>query len=176
MSGFRKRHSTETLLMKIRDDIVGAMNKGEVTLATFLDYSKAFDTVDYKTLLVKLRKIGFSKKATTLMLSYLSDRRQFVQIDDKRSEHGTVLFGVPQGSILGPILFNLYTVDLQNNVDGGNTNQYADDTTNYEHYRPSNIPVKITQVTSRLDQLKQRSTDNKLAFNNKKTKFVLFSS
>ena len=61
------------------------------------------------------------------MLSYLSDRKQFVQIDDKQSEQGRVQFGVPQGSILGPILFNLYTVDLQDNVDGGSTNQYADD-------------------------------------------------
>jgi len=59
MSGFRKPHSTETLLMKIRDDVVGAMNKGEITLATFLDYSKAFDTVDYKykTLPIKVQKI-----------------------------------------------------------------------------------------------------------------------
>ena len=175
-SGFRKRHSTETLLMKIRDDIVGAMNKGEITLAAFLDYSKAFDTVDYKTLITKLRKIGFSNKASLLMLSYLSDRKQFVQIDDKQSEQGTVQFGVPQGSILGPILFNLYTVDLQDNVEGGNTNQYADDTTNYEHCRPKSIPDAIIKMTQRLDQLKDWSTENNLAFNNKKTKIMLLST
>ena len=176
MSGFRKRHSTETLLMKIRDDIVGAMNKGEVTLATFLDYSKAFDTVDFKTLLIKLRRIGFSNRATMLMLSYLSDRRQFVQIDDTKSSYGTVLFGVPQGSILGPILFNLYTVDLQDNVDGGNTSQYADDTTNYEHCKPVNVPIAVDNLIQRLDQLEQWSTNNNLAFNNKKTKVMLFST
>ena len=176
MSGFRKRHSTETILMKIRNDITGAMNKGEVTLAAFLDYSKAFDTVDYKILLTKLRRIGFSNKAAMLMLSYLSDRRQFVEIDDKKSDFGTVLFGVPQGSILGPVLFNLYTVDLQDNVDGGNTNQYADDTTNYEHCKPVNIPATIINMTLSLDQLKQWSTSNNLAFNNKKTKIMLFST
>ena len=175
-SGFRKRHSTETLLMKIRDDIVGAMNKGEVTLVAFLDYSKAFDTVDYKTLLTKLRKIGFSNKAALLMLSYLSDRRQFVQIDDKKSDYGKVLFGVPQGSILGPILFNLYTVDLQENVDGGSTNQYADDTTIYEHCKSRNIPTAIINLNQRLDQLQQWSTANNLAFNNKKTKIMLLST
>ena len=176
MSGFRKRHSTETLLMKMRDDIIGAMNKSEVTLAAFLDYSKAFDTVDYKTLLVKLRKIGFSNSATMLMLSYLSNRRQFVQIDDKKSDYGTVSFGVPQGSILGPILFDLYTVDLQDNVDGESTNQYADDTTIYEHCKTVNLPASIVNLTHRLNQLREWSTTNNLAFNNKKTKIMLLST
>lgn len=101
MSGFRKHHSTETLLMKIRDDIVCAMNKGEITLARFIDYSKAFDTVDFKTPLSKLRKLGFSYSASTLMVSYLSNRKQFVQIDDKLSDIETVIFGVPQRSVLG---------------------------------------------------------------------------
>lgn len=78
--------------MKIRGNIVGAMNKSEITLATFIDYSKAFD-VDFKTLLCKLRKLGFSYSASTLMLSYLSDRKQFVQIDDKQSDRETVIFG-----------------------------------------------------------------------------------
>ena len=101
MSGFRKNHSTETLLMKIRNDIVSSMNKGEITLATFLDYSKAFDTVDFKTLLMKLRKIGFSNDATTLLLSYPTQQNQFVKVDDKMSKQNTVVFGVPQGSMLG---------------------------------------------------------------------------
>jgi len=69
MAGFRKNHSTETLLMKIRDDITRAMGKGEVTLVMFLDYSKAFDTVDYKTLLVKLRKFGFLLDSVVIIVS-----------------------------------------------------------------------------------------------------------
>ena len=67
-SGFRKHHSTATLLMKIKDNIIRAMNRGKVTLAMFVDYSKAFDTVNYKTLLTKLRHIGFSYDATIWML------------------------------------------------------------------------------------------------------------
>ena len=125
MSGFRKHHSTKTLLMEIRDDIVGAMNKDEITLATFINYSKTFDTFDFKTLLCKLRKLGFSYSASTLMLSYLRDRKQFVQIDDKQSNRENVIFGVPQGSALEPILFNLYTSDLQDNVNGGDTYRFV---------------------------------------------------
>ena len=138
MSGFRKKHSTSTLLMKLQDDILQAMNRGEVTLAVFLDYSKAFDTVDYKVLLAKLRKLGFSSQATIWMFSYLTNRKQFVQVDDIKSMEETVLFGVPQGSVLGPILFNLYTVDLQDEIDGS-VCQYADDTTIYSHCKPSSI-------------------------------------
>ena len=76
MSGFRKNHSTETLLMKIKDDMTKALEKGEVTLAMFLDFSKAFDTVDFKTLLHKLRKVGFSTESTMLLLSYLTNHQQ----------------------------------------------------------------------------------------------------
>jgi len=91
MAGFRKNHSTEKLLMKIRDDITRAMGKGEVTLVMFLDYSKAFDTVDYKTLLVKLRKFGFSLDSTMLLLSYLTERKQFVQVMTK-NQHKKLFF------------------------------------------------------------------------------------
>ena len=68
MSGFRKHHSTATLLMKIKDDIIRAMNRGKVTPAMFVDYSKAFDTVNYKTLLTKLRHIWFSYDASSFRI------------------------------------------------------------------------------------------------------------
>ena len=176
ISGFRKHHSTETLLMKIRDEVVAAMNKGEVTLATFLDYSKAFDTVDYKTLLCKLRRLGFSYEACILMLSYLSERKQFVQIDEKKSEEESVVFGVPQGSVLGPILFNLYTTDLQEHIKGGKTNQYADDTTNCDHCKPARLPMLLDELTPRFDEMKSWSKKNNLAFNETKTKLMVLST
>lgn len=72
--------------------------------------------VDFKTLLRKLHKLGFSYSASILVLSYLSDREQFVQIDHKQSDRETVIFGVPRGSVLGPILLNLYIADLQDNI------------------------------------------------------------
>jgi len=114
--------------MKIRDDIVDALNKWEVTIAKFLDYSKAFDIVDYRHCYWNLVKLVFLRK---LLLSYLTDRKQFVQIDDEKFYLLPVIFGVPQRSVLDLIRFNIYIVDFEDNVDG-ETNQYADDSTNYE--------------------------------------------
>ena len=132
MSGFRKSHSTTTVLLKLRDDIIKAINQGEITMAIFADYSKAFDTVNYSTILQNLINLGFEKSSVKLICSYLCERRQYVQVNDKSSQRKLVEFGVPQGSVLGPILFNLYVSDLQNLIET-NICQYADDTTCYEH-------------------------------------------
>ena len=91
------------------------MNRSEVTLAVFADFSKTFDTVDYKTLLKHLNNLGFSHSFLHLISDYLTDRQQYVQVDDKFSDRLKVQFGVPQGSILGPILFNLYVTTIQSN-------------------------------------------------------------
>ena len=97
------------------------------------DFSKAFDTVQYKTLITTLFSLGFSKNFLRWLTSYLSNRFHFVQIDDQMSDKARVHFGVPQGSILGPMLFNLYVSDLQDNLPNSVTTfQYADDTTIYQ--------------------------------------------
>ena len=83
------------------------MNRSEVTLAILIDYSKAFDTIEHELLLTKLLKLGFSVDAIKILHSYLTDRNQYVQIDDKSSSLSSIFFGVSQGSILGPVLFNL---------------------------------------------------------------------
>ena len=128
ISGYRKGHSTTTVLMGITDDIIRAMKKGEVTLMVCADYSKAFDKVQFKAVLARLHEMGFSKSFLLLVPSYPSERRQLVQIDDNLSELAYVEFVVPQGSILGPGLFNLYVADLQKKLDCP-CYQYADDTT-----------------------------------------------
>ena len=90
----------------MRDDILNAQDRGEVTIAVLTDFSKAFDTVDFAALLQKLYKLNFSKEALKFILIYLTDRKQFVQIDDKISSNKTVKFGVPQGSILGWVQYS----------------------------------------------------------------------
>ena len=100
ISALRKGHSTTTALMGIRDDIRYAMKRKEVTLMVLADFSKAFDTVSVSATIVKFYKLGFSKPFLKWLLSNLSGRSQFVQIDDRKSSHQSSQYGVPQGSIL----------------------------------------------------------------------------
>ena len=128
ISGFRKGHSTTSVLLGIGDALIRASSRGEVTLMVCADYSKAFDTVQFKSVLTKMHNLGFSKEFLLWMVDYLTDRRQLVQIDDRKSDMATVEFGVPQGSILGPVIFNLYVADLQKELQC-DCYQYADHTT-----------------------------------------------
>ena len=93
-SGFPKRHSTTIILLKIGGDIKPAMNKSEVTLATLIDFSKAFNTINHNILLEKLLKFNFSPQAVEIVFSYISDHKQCVQVDDKSSEMSNMYFGV----------------------------------------------------------------------------------
>ena len=132
ISSFREGHSTTTALLGIRDDIKRAMKRKEVTLMVL--FSKAFDTVCFKTTLKKFYKLGFSKNYLKWLLSYLSGRTQFVQIDDTKSHLKFSQFGIPQGSILGPMIFNLYVSDLRDSLDlSTSCSQYADDTSLCTH-------------------------------------------
>ena len=112
-SGYRKTHSTATLLAKLRDDIKEAMKASKITLAVFADYSKAFDTIDFSVLIKKMHTLNFSRRFLYWIFSYLTDRRHFVQIDSNISNILYTNFGVPQGSNLGPVLFNLCVVHMK---------------------------------------------------------------
>ena len=97
MAGFRKLRSTNTLLLKIRGDILRAMLKGELTLSVYRDYSKAFDTVQHHTTIQKLHKIGFSTSVLKWFISYLGNRSQYVQVNDSKSVTKPCHFDVPKG-------------------------------------------------------------------------------
>ncbi|PFX20980.1 putative RNA-directed DNA polymerase from transposon BS [Stylophora pistillata] len=130
ISSFRKGHSTSTVLLGIRDDLFSAMKRKEVTLMVLADFSKAVDTFCFKTVITKLHHLGFSKYVLEWLANYLCGRRHYVQIGDRKSSPVLSEFGIPQGSSLGPMLFNLYVADLQDILPPTiKSFQYADDTT-----------------------------------------------
>lgn len=174
-SGFRKGHSTTTLLLKLKDDILNAMRKGEVTLSIFADFSKAFDTVDYPILINQLHHLGFSTHFIRLIDSYLTNRYQYVQVNDKSSNRLRVNFGVPQGSILGPVLFNLYVCLLNQNGPSSYL-QYADDVTLKQHAKVKDIGQTVTSMQNEMTNIFNWSTQNNLQLNPTKTKLMLFST
>ena len=133
-SAYRAHHSTETAVLKVLGDILKAVDSGDLALLTLLDLSAAFDTVDHATLLQRLRSsYGLSGHVHDWFRSYLDGRSQFVRCNGAASEPTRVLCGVPEGSVLGPILFLLYTADLLllAKMHGLNPHLYADDTQLY---------------------------------------------
>ena len=173
-SGFRKGHPRTTLPQKFRSDIRKALNRNEITISVLIDYSKVFDT-NHKTLLEELVSLIFSNRTIKIIMSYLTNRHQYVQIDDQTSPKSPVHFGVSQGSILGPILFNIYVAGLPSCIDSDSI-QHADDTTIYRTCRPSDILQEIHILENDIKTASKWSAGNGLVFNNDKLKYITFSS
>ena len=135
------------------------------------DFSKAFDTVDFEILIRKLQKLNLS--SLKILTSYLSSRRQYVQINDAESQVLPVTNGVPQESILGPVLFNVY--DMNTKTDAA-CHQYADDTSLYRHSKPKDLRTCAITLGKNVNELQGWSKDTKLIFNPKKMKSLLFAT
>ena len=152
ISAYQKGQSTTTLLQAIRDDIVKAMKRSEVTMMILADFSKVFDAICFTNLITKMSKLGFPRDFLIWTLNYITHRKQFIQIDNMCSEVKNVTFGVPHGSILGPVLFNIYVADLQENVNVKNF-QYADDTTTYDHAKISDLNNCRNTISQSINKL-----------------------
>ena len=178
-SAYRIFHSTETTLLKIHNDLIFAMDRGEVTSLILLDLSVAFDTVDHSILLTRLQN-WFVLDGLSLdwFSSYLSLRSQAVSINDSTSAFSTLSCGVPQGSVLGPLLFSLYTTPLGSVISRNSLKYhlYADDTQLYISSTPTNSALSLETLTTTFNDILSCMNLNKLLLNPSKTEFLLIGT
>ena len=172
--GFRKKLSTEMALITAIDKITQAIESKEHTVGLFLDLKKAFDTVDISILLKKLQCYGIRGNALDWFTSYLSNRSQSVKYGQSVSYKLPVTMGVPQGSILGPLLFILYINDMPSLLQNAKPVIFADDTTLFVSAR--NVESAFGLLKQDVDRLMKWFTVNKLSLNLKKTNYMLFTT
>lgn len=170
-SGFRENHSCETALQNVINEWKQNCDKKEKIGVVFLDFKRAFETIDRVKLILKLSKYGIKNNVLKWFASYLTDRTQQVKFNSTVSSKMKTEFGVPQGSILGPILFLLYINDLKKVLKTCDCRMFADDTIIY--YSSKNSYEIEKNINKDLINLTQWLKDNMISLNVAKTKFVL---
>ena len=159
------KHSTQTALLKLCEDIYDIIDDSEITLLVLLDFSKAFDTVNHILLIAKLEILGFDKNTCDWILSYLSGRSQMVKTNTETSSWIRLENGVPQGSILGPLLFTILISDMRVSIWNGSYITYADDTNLYWESSVDNINNTITNANNVLENVRSYCVDTCLRLN-----------
>lgn len=175
-SAYRKSHSTETALLRIQNDVLLALDKRKDVILVMLDLSAAFDTIDHSILLNRLQKrFGFDDVVLAWVKSFLCGRFQKVMVGSVVSEARELKYGVPQGSVLGPVLFSLYVTPLEDIIveSGCQTVIFADDT---QLYITCESDASVITIESCVDKIRNWMCNNFLSLNESKTEVVCFSS
>lgn len=171
--GFREGKSTEDAIMKLISEVYKCLNDKEKILSIFIDFQKAFDSISHKKLLIKLQSAGVRGVALEFMRSYLANRTSVVRLNGCLSDPVTIKYGVPQGTVLGPILFIIYINDIFKLKLNGSLICFADDTgVNIKATKWSDLYKK---AESDINLIKQWTDCNLLTMNISKTNFITYS-
>lgn len=172
--GFRSRHSTLTQLISFYDTIINELDKGSTVDAIYIDFAKAFDTVDHGILLNKLKqKAKIGGKIGIWIYNFLSKRTQQVSVNGELSEEVVVTSGVPQGTVLGPVLFLIMISDIDVNVAFSNVSMYADDTRIMKKISSDGHEMELKQD---LNIIYNWCTENNMKFNSDKFELIVFDT
>ena len=178
--GFRTEHSTEFAALELADRVITSMDHNETPINIYLDLSKAFDTLDHEILLAKLQYYGIHGTPLELLKSYLTNRKQYVEIEDTKSKMLDISTGVPQGSILGPLLFIIYVNDFALSSEKFKFVMYADDTTltsTLETFSTNELNGNpASSINIELNKISEWLKLNRLTLNVQKTKYMLFKT
>ena len=175
--GFRDDHSTELATLELIDRVNEDLDNKKYPIAIYMDLSKAFDTLDHNIMLFKLQYYGVSGSALSWFQSYLTERYQYVEIDGVKSDLLPLTTGVPQGSILGPLLFLIYMNDIPNCSSLFKFILFADDTSLIDTLNlsvSSHDKAVIDQLNNELSKIYDWLAVNKLSLNVSKTKYMIF--
>ena len=171
--GFIKGLSTESAIIKMLNNLISDLDKGKHVIGLFLDLSKAFDVISHEILTLKLKHYGFQSDTLALLKSYLSNRFQYSYVNEKLSQKLKIEQGVPQGSILGPLLFNTFINDLVNVSNVLSYLLYADDSNMF--HTDHNMQNLVSEMNTELRKISEWFIVNQLVINMDKTHFVIFS-
>ena len=175
-SAYKKYHSTETALLKVYTDLLDGIDSGKICYLNLLDLSAAFDTIDHDILIDRLHtSFGISGIVLKWIRSYLTDRTYCVKVGQYTSDSDTSRFGVPQGSVLGPFLFTLYTYPLSQFLTRSNLSfqGYSDDNQLYRSFFVDELASNMTNIELHISQVQVWMIKNKLKFNGPKTEFMI---
>jgi hypothetical protein len=177
--GFRLDHSTELACLEFTDQIQHTLDTNKNAVTIFMDLSKAFDTLDHSIIISKLKFYGIRGTELSFFESYLYNRKQFVSVNSANSDIASISCGVPQGSVLGPLLFLIFMNDIPSSSNAFKFILYADDTTlisKLDFSHGNNRVINNTNLNKQLNQVYEWLTSNNLIVNIKKTKYMYFHS